>query len=251
MFVLPHSIITVSVVTALMPRMSHLAHEADWRGLRRDLSRAMRMCAAALVPASIVLFLLGPRLAQLLLGYGNAGDAGARAVGQVLQVFTVGLVGYSVYYVLLRGFFALEDTRTPALLNFFLNAVNLAVGYSLYRALPLGHQVDGLALGYAAGYVATTVVFWLILRHRLGGLDTYVTVRTFVRLALAGAVAFAVGMLLFRLLDPHVGAGKVGALVDCVVVGPAVLLVFAGVARAIRVAEVRQVVDLVAARLRR
>jgi putative peptidoglycan lipid II flippase len=251
MFVLPHSIITVSVVTALMPRMSHEAHDEDWAALRRDLSRGMRLCSAALVPASVVLFLLGPRVAQLLLGYGNAGDAGARAVGQVLQVFTVGLVGYSLYYVLLRGFFALEDTRTPALVNLFLNAVNLAVGYALYRTLPLGHQVDGLALGYAIAYLVTTVVFWVILRGRIGGLDTYLTVRTLVRLTLAGAVAFGVGLGLLVLLDPHVGAGKGGALVECLVVGPAVLLVFAFVARRIRVDEVRQVVDLVGSRLRR
>jgi hypothetical protein len=91
----------------------------------------------------------------------------------------------------------------------------------------------------------------VILRGRIGGLDTYLTVRTLVRLTLAGAVAFGVGLALLLLLDPHVSAGKGGALVDCLVVGPAVVLVFGFVARRIRVDEVRQVVDLVGARLRR
>jgi putative peptidoglycan lipid II flippase len=245
MFVLPHSVITVSVVTALMPRMSRAAHAGDLAAVRHDISRGMRLIAAALVPATALLALLAPQLSQLLLGYGNAGDAGARAIGQVVQVFSVGLVAYSVYYVLLRGFFAVEDTRTPALVNLFLTAVNLGVGYALYRVLPPQQKVSGLAFGYAMAYIATTVVFWLILRRRFGGLDSYVTIRTFVRLLVAGAAAGLVGYLVLRLLDQHVGSGKPGALVACAVVGPVVLAVFWFVASRLRVTEVVEVTQMV------
>src|SRR6185436_17614314 len=151
MFVLPHSIITVSVVTALMPRMSRAAHEGALAEVRHDLSRALRPISAAMVPATV---LLGPSIAVLLLSYGNADPATAQAVGHVLQAFTVGLLGYTVYYVLLRGFYALEDTRTPALWALFLNAVNLAVGFALFRVLEGDLKVAGLALGYSAAYIA-------------------------------------------------------------------------------------------------
>jgi putative peptidoglycan lipid II flippase len=251
MFVLPHSIITVSVVTALMPRMSRAAHAGDLAAVRHDLSRGMRLIAAALVPATALLALLAPQIAQLLLGYGNAGDAGARAIGQVVQVFSVGLVAYSVYYVLLRGFFAVEDTRTPALINLFLTAVNLSVGYALYRVLPPEQKVSGLAFGYAMAYISTTVVFWLILRRRFGGLDTFRTVRTFVRLLLAGAVAGLAGYGVLRLLDGHAGTGKAGALLACAVVGPVVLAVFGLVAVRLHVVEVVELVEMVRQRSRR
>jgi putative peptidoglycan lipid II flippase len=251
MFVLPHSIITVSVVTALMPRMSRAAHAGNLAAVRHDIARGMRLIAAALVPATILLALLAPQLSQLLLGYGNAGDAGARAIGQVVQVFAVGLVAYSLYYVLLRGFFAVEDTRTPALVNLFLTAVNLSVGYALYRVLPPAQKVEGLAFGYAAAYIATTVVFWLILRRRFGGLDTYLTVRTLVRLAVAGVLAAAAGAGVLALLGSHTGSGKAAALVDCALVGPVVLGVFAAVARRTRVTEVVEVTEMVRRRLRR
>ena len=251
MFVLPHSIITVSVVTALMPRMSRAAHAGNLAGVRRDLARGMRLIAAALVPATVLLALLAPQLAQLLLGYGNAGDAGARAIGQVVQVFSLGLVAYSLYYVLLRGFFAVEDTRTPALVNLFLTAVNLSVGYTLYRALPPAQKVDGLAVGYAVAYIATTVVFWAILRRRFDGLDTYLTVRTLVRLLVAGAIAMAAGAGVLALIDGHAGTGKASALLACAVVGPVVLLVFGVVAQRTRVTEVVEVTEMVRNRLRR
>jgi putative peptidoglycan lipid II flippase len=250
MFVLPHSVITVSVVTALMPRMSRFAHAGDLAALRRDISRGMRLIAAALVPATALLALLAPQLSELLLGYGNAGDAQARAIGQVVQVFSVGLVAYSVYYVLLRGFFAVEDTRTPALVNLFLTAVNLGVGYALYRVLPPEQKVSGLAFGYAVAYIATTVVFWLILRRRFGGLDSYETIRTFVRLLIAGAVCGLAGYVALRLLDGRAGEGKLGALVACVLVAPLVLAVFWLVASRLRVTEVVEVTGLVRRRWR-
>ena len=251
MFILPHSIVTVSVVTALMPRMSRAVHDGDLAAVRHDLAGGMRLVGAALVPASILLGLLGPQLAELLLGYGNAGDAGARAIGQVVQVLSVGLVAYSLYYVLLRGFYALEDTRTPALVNLFLTAVNLGIGYTLYRVLPPDQKVEGLAVGFAAAYIATTVVFWVLLRRRFAGLDTYLTIRTLVRLAVAGALSAAAGGLLLRLVGAHTDSGKVGALLACLVAGPAVRGVFALGARRLRVTEVVDVLGLVRRRLGR
>ena len=251
MFILPHSIVTVSVITALMPRMSRAAHAGNLAAVRHDLARGMRLVAAAMIPATVLLILLGPRIAQLLLGYGNTSDPGARLVGTVLQGFAVGGLAYSVYYVLLRGFFALEDTRTPALVNIFLNIVNVGVGYTLFRLLPADHAVVGLAVGYAVAYIATTVVFWQILRPRVGGLDTYVTIRTFVRLGVAGVVSGLLGYALVAALAHVTGSGKVGALVVVVAVGTLVPVAFVLVARRLRVAEMTEVVNLVTGRLRR
>jgi putative peptidoglycan lipid II flippase len=249
MFILPHSIITVSVITALMPRMSRAAHDGDLAAVRHDLARGMRLVASIMVPAGIVLALLGPRVAQLLLGYGNTSDPGARLVGVVLQSFSVGIVAYSLYYVLLRGFYALEDTRTPALLNVVGNAVNLAAGYALYRALPPEKAVAGLALGYAISYVISAVLLWVVLRPRTGGLDTYLTVRTLVRLTLAGVVSGLLGLAVTVGLGRVTGSGKLGALLVVAVVSVVVFGVFVLVARRLRVTEMADAVSMVSARL--
>jgi putative peptidoglycan lipid II flippase len=250
MFILPHSIVTVSVITALMPRMSRAAHAGDLAAVRSDLARGMRLVASIMVPAGILLALLGPRIAMLLLGYGNTSDPGARLVGTVLQGFAVGVVAYSLYYVLLRGFYALEDTRTPALVNIIGNAVNIAVGYALYRALPPERAVAGLALGYAVSYITSTVVLWLLLRPRLGGLDTYLTVRTLVRLSLAGLVAGLLGLVVVDALGGVTGSGKLGALVVVVAATAVVGGAFVLVARRLRVTEMQDAVTMVTGRLR-
>jgi len=249
MFVLPHSIVTVSVITALMPRMSRAAATGDLAEVRRDLAQGMRLVSAILVPAGIMLALLGPRIAQLLLGYGNTSDPAARLVGQVLQGFSVGIVAYSLSYALLRGFYAVEDTRTPALVNVLTQAVNVGAGYALYRALPPERAVAGLALGYAISAITSTVVLWLLLRPRLGGLDTFLTVRTLVRLALAGVASAIAGAGAVVALGRVTGPGKAGALLVVVVVSLLVAGVFVVAARRLRVAEMADAVSIVARRL--
>jgi len=251
MFVLPNSIVTVSIVTALLPRMSRAVQDGRIGDVRGDVSRGIRLVSTAMVPATVAMLLLGPRLGQLLVSYGQTSNSTGRLVGQVLQAFTVGVIGYAIYYVLLRGFYSLEDTKTPALVNIFLNLVNVGVGYALYQVLPPEQAVSGLALGYAVAYTATAVVLWALLRRRLDGLDTYLTVRTLVRLILAGVVCAGPAVLVELWISGRVGEGKVGALITCIVVTPVVVGVFLLVARRIRIAEVNQLLAMVAAKLGR
>jgi putative peptidoglycan lipid II flippase len=253
MFILPHSVVTVSVVTALLPRMSRDVHAGNLRGLRSDLSRGMRLVSTIIVPSSIALILLGPQLAVLLLGYGNMTADGGALIGMTLQAFAVGAVGFSLYYVLLRGFYALEDTRTPALVSIGLNLLNIAVGYAFYRRLPADRVVVGLALSYSIAFTAVMVVFWVILRRRIGGLDSYITVRTLVRLTLAGTVtgllAWGIRNVVADVSVNWLGAGRVPLLLEVLVVVPCVFVVFACVARFLRVAEVREILSMAEARL--
>ena len=212
MFILPHSIVTVSVITALMPRMSRAAHDGDLAAVRHDLARGMRLIAVgdgagdgAAGAARATDRPAAARLRQHLRPGRAAGRHGA-AVLRRRRARLLALLRAAARLLRARGH------RTPALVNIFLNVVNIVVGYALYRALPPEKAVAGLAAGYAVAYIATTVVFWVILRPRVGGLDTYLTVRTFVRLGLAGVVSGALGLLVVRLLGGVTGSGKVGAL---------------------------------------
>jgi putative peptidoglycan lipid II flippase len=162
----------------------------------------------------------------------------------------VGAVGFSLYYVLLRGFYALEDTKTPALVSIGLNALNLAVSYALYRRLPQDKAVVGLALGYSIAFSVVMIVFWVLLRPRTGGLDTFVTVRTLVRLLLAGAVAGVVGWAVQDGIGRWLGQGKPASLIAVAIVVPCVFMLFALVARRLRVAEVRDVLEMIGSKLR-
>jgi putative peptidoglycan lipid II flippase len=215
LFILPHSVITVSLVTALLPRMSRAAAEHRLRDVAHDVNEGMRLASAFLVPAAALMVVLGPRVSRLLYGYGSASSAAAAETGKIAAAFALGLVPFTIYYVLLRGWYALEDTKTPFYVNVVLNAINLLVAVPLFVLAAPADKVVALAVGSSAAFTITAVIAWRRLSKRLGGLDTYRTVRTLVRMSLAGlilgGVSFGVSSAIGRAL-PNGAAGNLIAL---------------------------------------
>lgn len=114
LWAVPHGIVTVSLVTALMPRMSRAAADGDRDGLRRDVSYALRSSAAAVVPAACLLLALAQPLMAAVFQYGRTDARDIAVMAGILMAFAPGLVAFSGQYVLSRAFYALSDTRTPS-----------------------------------------------------------------------------------------------------------------------------------------
>lgn len=251
LFILPHSIITVSIVTFLLPRMSRAAALGRRDLVAGDVGTGASMAIAVIAPAGIALFVLGPRIAFVLFGFGAAGPAEARFVGVILQAFVIGLVPFTVFYVLLRGFYAFEDTRTPALINFGMNAVNVAAAVGLYLVVDEYWKVPALALGYAISYLVTLPVTWILLKRRTGALPTYTVVRTLVRVTLASLIAGAVILAALIGLTALIGNGRFASLIIVIAAGALGGAAYLWLASRLRVDEVREVLGMVRGRLSR
>lgn len=117
LWIVPQGIITVSLVTALMPRMSSAAAAGDLGAVREDVSYALRSSAALVLPAATLFAALAPWVMDCVSGYGSVTTEGVAAMAGMLTAFAPGLVAYSAQYVLARGFYALSDTRTPFFLT--------------------------------------------------------------------------------------------------------------------------------------
>jgi putative peptidoglycan lipid II flippase len=211
LFSLPHAIVTVSVVTALLPRMSHHADDNRNDLIESEISRGLRLSAALLVPASAALVALGPFIGVAVFGYGNTTIDDARYIGFVLAAFAVGLVPFSFFQLQLRAFYAVQDTRTPALLNIWVNVVNIAIDVALYVVLPDKWRVVGLALGYAASYAVGYALMTRALGRRIGGVDGARVSRTVVRLLVAAIPAAAIAAGAAIGVHALAGGGRLGA----------------------------------------
>jgi putative peptidoglycan lipid II flippase len=190
-FILPHSILTVSVVTGLLPRMSRAVADGRLDSFREDLSTGWRLTAVGTVFVGALLVVLGPDLTGVLFA-ANVSSADARYIGTVTAAFALGLPAFSAQYVALRGFYAQEDTRTPFLLQVVIAATNIGLAVAAYTLLPERKTLVGLALAYVATYVVGFTLSTAVLRRRLGGVDGRRVTRTVVRLVVAvlpGAVA--------------------------------------------------------------
>ncbi|WP_409061496.1 murein biosynthesis integral membrane protein MurJ [Streptomyces sp. SYP-A7185] len=167
-WLLPQSIVTVSLVTALLPRMSRAAAQGRLQDLGADLARALRVSGVIIVPAAFLFLALGPQFALLLFAHGTADAASARPLGHMLQAFGPGLIPFSAQYLLLRGFYALEDTRTPFLMASWTAAVNIALATACHLLLPARWAVVGMAGAYTLSYLAGLALTAYLLRRRLG-----------------------------------------------------------------------------------
>lgn len=168
LWIVPQGIITVSLVTALMPRMSAAASDGDLGALRRDVSYALRSSAALVVPAAALFAALAPWVMGSVFEYGRTGAADIEVMAGMLMAFAPGLIAFSAQYVLSRGFYALSDTRTPFFLNLVIAALNAGLSAAAYFVLPPRWAVTGMAAASSIAFLAGAAVTAYTLARRLG-----------------------------------------------------------------------------------
>jgi putative peptidoglycan lipid II flippase len=250
-FILPHSVVTVSIVTALLPTLSRTVHAGRLRAAGEEISRAARIIVLLVAPIAASLFLLAGPIASLLFGYGAADAEQINHLGVTTQVFSVAVLPFTLYYVLLRGWYANEDTRTPFFLALVLNTVNVAAALALFAAAePGAQQVYGLALAFVLSYWVILVIAWPLLARRMGGLQTGRMVGSATKVLVASALAIATYLLL-PLPRYEAGDPKLVALWHCVLASVIVLAVYLAAVAVLRVPEARDLAALVRSRLGR
>lgn len=247
---MPQAIITVSVMAALLPRLSRAASDGDVGAVRDDISQGLRNSAVAIVPIAFGFLALGIPLCQII--YNSSGTENAHAFGYVLMAFGVGLIPFSVQYVVLRAFYAYEDTRTPFFNTVIIAVVNAASAAACYLVMPARTAVIGMAACYGLAYVVGVGVAWRRLRRRLGGdLDGSRVLRTYIRLAGAAVPATAVAGGVVYGITAALGEGLLGSLLSVVLGGIALMAVFVLAGKRMRIAEMTAMVGMVRARLGR
>lgn len=240
-WMLPQSVVTVSLVTALLPRMSRAVAQGRIADVRADLSRGLRVSGVVVVPAAFLFLALGPRISVLLFAHGAADAASAQPLGHMLQAFALGLIPFSAQYLLLRGFYAFEDTRTPFFLAVWIAGVNIALATACHLLLPDRWSVTGMAGGYAVSYLAGLALTARVLRRRTGGpLDGGALRRTYTRLLGAASLAAGAGWAADRACATWLGAGT---LADAAALTSGILalgLVYLALVRVAGVEELRE-----------
>jgi putative peptidoglycan lipid II flippase len=243
LFQLPYAVVGISVITALLPRMSAHASERRYGRVRMDFSTGVRLASVIVVPCSLVLAVLGPSLAEVFLGHGRTSPAQARYMGVVFAVFCLGLLPYMIFQLQLRVFYALHDSKTPALIGLITMTVNIIANLVALNSLPAGKVVAGLGAGFGLANLVGMVISWRILSRRLRGLDGYHICRSLVRMHAAALPA--------ALLAIVIGILSASAIVNVIVGGALATAMYLIFARAVRIEEMTSLTKTVMSRLGR
>jgi putative peptidoglycan lipid II flippase len=245
-FQLPHAIFSVSIMTALLPGLSEDWVRGDRRDFRADLARGVRASAFVVIPAAAGYVVLAEPIVRLLLEHGVAGPESTRLVSGVLRTFALGLFQFSTFMLFLRAFYAMQDTRTPALINVFAVGLNTAANFALFPLL----GVRGLALGHATAYTFAAITAGVLLRRRLGGIEGRLLARGLAKIVAGAAVTAAAAWGVATFLERSVGVETLGKQV--IQVGTSVLaglIIFLGAALLLRMEELELVRRTITARL--
>jgi putative peptidoglycan lipid II flippase len=253
LFMLPHSVVVVSLVTAYLTRMSAHARDADLPAVRADTTDAIRLTGLIMTLATIGLIAVAVPFARIF--DPNAIDQ----IASVLIAFVVGLVPFSVYFVMQRVLYALDDTRTA----FWLQAAHTAffiTGALLCTLLPTAWIAPAVGLVTSAAGAFQMVLGGYVLRRRLGGLDARLIARRMTQYAASAIPALLVGLAIGWSLGTFGGSGAdegfaraslTGAIVSIVAIGAPMAVVYGALLVAMRVPEATRVVALVRGRFAR
>lgn len=245
----PHAIVTVSLTTAILPMLSGYASDARLADMGRTLGSTLRTALVVVLPFATLVPIVSEDIAGVLFEAG-AGDPGAFA--PTLAAFGPALVFFTVHYMMLRGFYALEQTRLVFFIQCAISATNIVMAVWLVGRATPDQTSPALVLAWLASYVVGSAISYAVLRRTLGGLQTPALVRFLVRMAVACLLA---GVTAWSVEQALAGLGEEpGILLSLLRGGSAALaggLVLLLAAYLMRIREVTSLVDSVAARVAR
>jgi putative peptidoglycan lipid II flippase len=249
-YILPHSVIAVSLATIYFTRFSQDAADRDPAKLRGHLSVAARQVVLAMTLCAAVLVVVSPAVARLF-----TPAAGAPQAGLVLALLSLSLPVMSLVFVYTRALYALRRTRF-VFLETLAKFVWLVPAFLLLQLLPAAAIAPAAALLSVPSMLFDAIVLGWELRRVTGSAGGGEISRLAGRMVIPLLGAVAVGVLLswllgIRSVDGFAMSGVLAAVVACLVAGAAMAAVFLGLGMAVRVPGVRELGTALARRVRR
>jgi putative peptidoglycan lipid II flippase len=244
---LPIGVFGVSIAAAATPAVSRLAAKDDVPGMRATVASAITLMLSLNVPATLGLIVLAEPIVALIFQHGSFSAADTAATAAALQLYAIGLVGYSIVRIVSPTFYALHKSRIPVAVSMGSVVVHIALNVTLVRLL--GYR--GLALGTAATALLNAGAQLWLLSRELNGVEARRLVSAFARVLAAALLMAAAAWLVERELHALLPGSAIA--VQAVRVGAAIgagLAVLAGAAHLLHVPEFAEARGMVLRRLR-
>jgi putative peptidoglycan lipid II flippase len=237
---LPYSIVTISIITAILPHISKLALDGKRDEVKAQLIRAIRLVGVITVPSAVAFLLFGPLITQsIFVGISNEDS---RYIGYVLSALSFGLVAFSINLILIRGFNAFEDTKTQVISILVINVFSVAMSYLFLFFLKTQWITVGLGAAFSVSYLIGLLVTLRLLKKHVGKLAISEFLGQHVRLLTASLLAmlplFAMTQYISFLDVEFSRAARAGELLVVMVVA---FFTYILTAKALRIEEISMI----------
>ena len=239
LFQMPYAIVGISVISALLPRMSSHATDRQYSLVREDFSKGVRLASVIVVPAAVFLGILGAPICELLFAHGSLSVGEARYIGEVFGMLSLGLVPFMVTQLQLRVFYSFHDNRTPGIIGFMMLAVGAIGDLVALSVLPPSQVVVGLGAVYGLVTVVGAGIAWPLLLRHVGSLDSRRITRSLVRMVLATVPGLLWVLVVMAVAGSALRQGTFYSLASVIIGGGGAVLLYALCARMLRIDEFR------------
>src|SRR3712207_6715220 len=244
-FSLPYGVFVVAIATALMPELSEAYSRGDQSGYRETLSFGLRTLCFVVVPSSVGMIALAQPIVGLLYERAQFDARDTETVATLLVAYSVGLLGYSAYFFVVRAFYARQNTGTPALLNVAIFLLYAALAYGL----SLRFGAVGIVLALSAAYAVLAVLALWAIRRETKRLQGRRLLLSLAKMLASGAAMYAVAWAGTALL--RTGSNALERALILATVGTASLAAYLGAAYALRTEELGSALALLGRRFGR
>jgi putative peptidoglycan lipid II flippase len=237
-FSLPYGVFVVAIATAIMPELSEKHSLRDADGYRETFTFGLRTMIFVVIPSAVGMISLSEPIVGLLYERGSFDAEDTETVSRLLVVFAAGLLGYSVYFFLVRAFYSRQNTKTPAALNVAIFLLYAVLAYGLSRVL----GVTGVVLALSIAYAVLAILGLAVTRREIGLIEGRRLLRSLLKILAAGALMYVVARTGTLLLGA--GSDLTERLFILVTSGGASLAVYIGVAFLLRTEELESAFTL-------
>jgi putative peptidoglycan lipid II flippase len=245
---LPIGLFGVSIATAATPAISRMVAEQDFERIRSTLANALGLMMFLNVPAAIGLIVLARPIVAVIFEHGEFTAADTVATAAALQLYAIGLVGYSIVRIISPTFYALQRSRVPVMVSAGSVLVNVALNLALVRVM--GYR--GLALGTSITAILNAAVQLFLLRREINGLHGARIAASLARVVVAAAVMGAAAAGSYATLEDVMPGDSLPVQILRLLIAISIsLLVLVASAQLLRIREYAEARDLVLGKLRR
>ena len=202
-YMLPQSLVTTSIITALFTRMSSKAAAGDRDGVRDDLSLGLRTVAVFTVLFAAGIATLAAPALQLFAP--SLSWAEADASSPILMVLAIGIIFQGIWFTAQRVMLAYSDTKRLLIADAVVGVVPVILCLGSYLLLPANYWMVGAAAGSLLSQVGGSAAVIPLIRRHLPQLDSRRVVSTYIRLIVAAMPAVVVGLAVRSILGPSDG----------------------------------------------
>ncbi len=213
---LPVRIFGASIALSIFPTLSGYYATGHMDNYVKDFSKCLRTVLFIVIPIIGMFITLRVPLVRAMYRQGSFTEEMVQDMAYLLMFYSVGIVAYSVREVMIRGFYAVKDTKTPVKINVFILSLNCVLSALFVR--PLG--VIGLVFAYLiAGFVSMSLLTYF-LRKKLGGLQGRKVVQSAIKIIISSAVMMVV-LVVFRISIEHFAdvTSKLQQLIELMLLG--------------------------------